>query len=68
MEGKALIRTVLTSTGLPSESLERELQRLLQGSRASEETLTLEQLRELLADYLQDVLVEAKALQEQEAG
>lgn len=60
MEGKTLIRSLLNSTGIQAESLENEVQRLLVESNASEETLTLEQLREILANYLQDVIVEAK--------
>jgi hypothetical protein len=60
MEGKALIQAVLRATGLGSQSLEKELKRVLKSSNASEETLTLEQLREVLASYLQDVLLEAK--------
>lgn len=60
MEGRALIQSVLTATGLESQSLENELKRIIHDSNASEETLTLEQLREVLASYLQDVLVEAK--------
>lgn len=60
MEGKALVQSVLAATGLKSQSLENELKRIIQDSNASEETLTLEQLREVVASYLQDVLVEAK--------
>jgi len=60
MEGKTLIQSLLNSTGIKAESLENEFQRLLIESNASEETLTLEQLREILASYLQDVIVEAK--------
>jgi|FLYM01.1.fsa_nt_gi hypothetical protein len=60
MEGKALISKVLEATGLPSDSLGVEFKKIIDGSNANEETLTLEQLRELLASYLQDVLVEAK--------
>ncbi len=60
MEGKALIESVLNATGLESASLEKEFKRVIGHSKASEETLTLEQLREILASYLQDVLIEAK--------
>lgn len=60
MEGKALVQSVLKATGLESTSLESEFRKVIRDSNASEETLTLEQLREVLASYLQDVLVEAK--------
>lgn len=60
MEGKTLIQSVLQATGLGSPSLESEFKRVIRNSNVSEETLTLEQLREALASYLQDVLVEAK--------
>mgnify|MGYP006210287827 CR=1 FL=1 len=60
MEGKTLIQSILRATGLSSHSLESEFKRVIRDSNASEETLTLEQLREVLASYLQDVLVEAK--------
>jgi hypothetical protein len=60
MEGKALIQTLLQATGLAGDSLDMEFGRVLKNSNVSEETLTLEQLREVLASYLQEVLIEAK--------
>ncbi|MEN0059114.1 MAG: hypothetical protein AAGB31_09800 [Bdellovibrio sp.] len=53
-----LIQTVVTATGLPSESLERELLNLLNQNGKSPETLCLDDLREVLADYLQTVFLE----------
>lgn len=61
MEGLGLLRALIEATGLPSEAVEREMQRLLDSKGLSPEQITLEDIRELLASYLQDVLIEAKA-------
>lgn len=60
MEGLRLLRLLIESTGLPPEAVERELNKILAKSNISPEKLTLEDVRELLSSYLQDVLVEAK--------
>lgn len=60
MEGKALVHKLLEATGVNGESLEAEMKKVMDDSNVNEETLTLEQLREILANYLQDVLTEAK--------
>ena len=61
MEGMSLLRSIVEATGLPSEAVDREIQRLLQTRGLDPETLTMEDLREVLALYLQDVLLEAKS-------
>lgn len=60
MDGTRLLRILIEATGLPPESLELELTELLSARGVSLEQLTLEDVREVLASYLQDTLVEAK--------
>jgi hypothetical protein len=60
MEGLALLRVLIQSTGLPMEAMEREVQRLISERNLKPESLTLEDVREILASYLQDVLTDAK--------
>jgi hypothetical protein len=60
MQGLALLKLLIESTGLPPEAVERELNRVLAQGNFHKEELTLDDVRELLAAYLQDVLVEAK--------
>ncbi len=61
MNGLDLLRFLIESTGLPQESLEMELRKLIRKHGLDTETLTLDQVREVLVDYLQDSLTEAKA-------
>jgi hypothetical protein len=60
MDGTGLLRILIEATGLPKDSLEREMKRILDQRGLKEEDLTLEDLREVIAAYLQDALVEAK--------
>jgi hypothetical protein len=60
MEGLALLRVLIQSTGLPMDAVEREVKRLLEARHLRPEDLTLEDVREILAFYLQDVLTEVK--------
>lgn len=61
MDGLGLLRVLIESTGLPPESIEMELQRLITKNGFSADTLTLEQVREMLVGYLQESLIEAKS-------
>ena len=63
MEGLDLLKQIIESTGLPSAAVERELNKLLQRRSLDAENLSLDDLRELLSLYLQEVLVEAKDAQ-----
>ena len=58
--GKDLLSTIATATGLPSELVMAELLRLVEKSGKSAEELTLEELRLILAAFLQDVLLQTK--------
>lgn len=60
MTGRQLFEILIHATGLPEQSCSREVERLLTKSHRDVETLTIEDLRDVLADYLQDVLVETK--------
>lgn len=61
MSGFELLKVLIEATGLPQESLEMELNKIITKSGLEASSLTLDQVRELLVDYLQDALTEAKA-------
>ena len=63
MDGLDLMRFLIETSGLPQDSLAKELNKLLSKSGYDPQGLTLEQVREVLGDYLQDALLEAKAAQ-----
>lgn len=56
--GEQLFQTLIEATGLPQSSVEKELTNLLVKFEKHPETLTLEELREVMADYLQTVFLE----------
>ncbi len=58
--GEALIKTVIESTGLPSDTMEQELNRLIAKAGLQKDSLTLDDMRSILADYLQDTLLSLK--------
>ncbi len=58
--GEKLIHDVAAATGLPSQLILDELNRLVSASGLSNQNLTLEELRILIADYAQDILAETK--------
>lgn len=58
--GKTLIEQISVSTGLPENLIQDELVTLLASAGVNPDLATLEDLRKVLADYLQDVLVAAK--------
>lgn len=60
MEGHKLMQTLAELTGLPGESVNRELAKLVEAHGATPETLTMDDVREILASYLQDILLDAK--------
>lgn len=60
MKGQKLIQEVCSHTDVPGDLLTTELKTLIEKRDFSEEHLTLDQLREVLAEYLQDILLEVK--------
>ena len=58
--GLALISQVSDATELPEEMVQSELIHLIKKAGFSPAHLTMNELRLVLADYLQDVLTEAK--------
>ena len=58
--GAKLLNDVAEATGLPKETISRELAELISTAGYDKETLTLDQLRHALAEYVQDILLEAK--------
>lgn len=59
MDGIELIRLIASATGLPKENIESTLTQLALEKGYNAENLTLEQVRKILADYLQDTLIQA---------
>ncbi|MDZ4084174.1 MAG: hypothetical protein U1E10_14620 [Bdellovibrionales bacterium] len=60
MRGTALINELSHATGLPDDLIGEELSRIIASAGKSTSDVTLDELREMLAAYLQDVLIEAK--------
>lgn len=58
--GKQLMETVIEGTGLPDSMVRDEFQNLLDKHGLTAESLTLDDLRRVMADYLQDVFLEIK--------
>ncbi len=57
---ESLLGQLSKATGLPQEMVERELERLI-GKSGKDSSLQLDELREILAEYLQEVLLQAQA-------
>lgn len=58
--GESLLKQLISQTGLPTEGVENELDRLIEKAGLQKENITLDDLRLVLADYLQDILLESK--------
>ena len=58
--GENLLQELARATGLPESLVKKELSSLIAQSGKSIDDTTLEDLREILAEYLQDVLSAAK--------
>ena len=61
MQGSKLVEELVQAVGLPTDLVRRRLQDLADTHGLDLERSTLEDLRVLLADLLQDVLLELKA-------
>ncbi len=60
LKGKELIQLLAQQTGLPQDLIESELVSMLQRNGKTKESATLDDIRELLIDYLQEVILKAK--------
>lgn len=60
MEGELLVRALIEAIGLPEEYVERELNGLMKKHKLNKEELTLDQLRPLIAELVQETLVDNK--------
>lgn len=58
--GANLIKQLITSSGLPEALAQDELSKILARAGKSNDQVTLEELREILAEYLQEVLLSAQ--------
>lgn len=58
--GNGLFELVVSETGLPTAPVRDELSELLEKHGFDAATMTLDQLRVVMADYLQEVLLAAK--------
>jgi hypothetical protein len=61
MRGKDLLDELLKATALPQESLRMELAQLLSQAKCSQDSVSLDELRQILADYAQEVLLQAQS-------
>lgn len=62
MKGEALLLEVTKATNLPEKLIKNELEHLVAHNGLSTEQVSLDDLRQLLADYLQDVFLKAQQL------
>lgn len=58
--GHKLFRTVTEATGLPQDAISNELTSLLKAAGFEPENMTIDDLRCVLAEYVQDILLAAK--------
>ena len=58
--GERLLTDIADATGLPAELVSNELDRLITGAGLSTDQVTLEDLRSILAEYVQEILLAAR--------
>lgn len=56
--GEPLFDQVTDATGLPKELISKELDQLLDSAGVTRDEMTLDDLRQILAEYVQDVLLQ----------
>jgi hypothetical protein len=66
--GEALISELTTATGLPEDLMTDELTRLIANAGLRPEQVTLDDLRKILAEYVQDILLAAQEEHSSEQG
>ena len=55
-----LFEKIVKSTGLPEELVTQDFLKKVSDKGFEKSTLTLDQIRDVLADYLQDVILQAR--------
>ncbi len=55
-----LFKDVAEATGLPSELITKELSQIVSNKGIENDNLTLDELRLVMADYLREVILQAK--------
>lgn len=61
---KGLAQVVVEATGLPQDPVANELQKLMTAHGTNAEEMTIDQLREIMADYLNQVFLELASEEE----
>ena len=65
---ESLLGQLSKATGLPQELVQKELERLI-GKAGKNQSVELDELRDILAEYLQEVLLQAQSeFSEAESG
>jgi hypothetical protein len=64
--GKALLSLIASNTGLPENTVTHELGTLVDAAGIDSNVVTLDDLRRVLADYAQEILLSAKQAYEEE--
>jgi hypothetical protein len=62
MRGEDLIQYFIKLTGLPEESARAEIRKILKEQNKPVHLLCMDDLRTVLANYLREIILEAKAL------
>lgn len=62
-----MLTDLIENCGLPQEMISKEVHHLIKSHGFSEDSLTLEQLREVMADYMQNILLDLKEEYSKEA-
>ncbi len=57
MQGYDLLKKLIAATGLPPNGPQQEIEALIEASGLDVSQISLDQLRTILASYLQDVLL-----------
>lgn len=60
IQGRQLIHMIASNTGLPISSINKELSILIKKAGLNIENINIDQLRPILAKYLQETLLNAK--------
>ncbi len=58
--GEQLLKDIVDATGLPQQELSSELAQMIIAAGQNPATVTLEDLRDILVEFAQDVLLAAK--------